>query len=157
MTQAKKTLKERFFHAFLFEILAIGLCAPVAAWAMGKSPVRNGRADRGIAWIALVWNMIYNAGFDRIENRFGWTRTLRLRVVHAFGFELGLILIVIPLAAWWLNISLWQAFVLDIALVLFYLPYAFLYNLAYDRSRPRVMKWLSRNDEPAARGAMKWP
>ena len=42
-----------------------------------------------------------------------------------FGFELGLILIVIPLAAWWLNISLWQAFVLDIALVLFYLPYAF--------------------------------
>ena len=28
MTQAKKTLKERFLHAFLFEILAIGLCAP---------------------------------------------------------------------------------------------------------------------------------
>ncbi len=33
---------------------------------------------------------------------------------------------------------------LDIALVLFYLPYAFLYNLAYDRSRPRVMQWLNR-------------
>ena len=28
--------------------------------------------------------------------------------------------------------------------VLFYLPYAFLYNLAYDRSRPRVMQWLNR-------------
>ena len=40
--------------------------------------------------------MIYNAGFDRLENRYGLTRNLRLRVIHAFGFELGLILIVIP-------------------------------------------------------------
>ncbi|AUA55043.1 Predicted membrane protein [Achromobacter spanius] len=139
-----KTLKERFFHAFLFEILAIGLCAPAAAWAMGKSLFEMGVLTAVIAWIALVWNMIYNAGFDRLENRLGFTRNMRVRVVHAFGFELGLILIVIPLAAWWLNISLWEAFVLDIALVLFYLPYAFLYNLAYDRSRPRVMQWLGR-------------
>lgn len=144
MTQATKSLKERFFHAFLFEILAIGLCAPAAAWAMGKSLIEMGVLTAVIAWIALVWNMIYNAGFDRVENRFGFKRTMGVRVVHAFGFELGLILIVIPLAAWWLSISLWEAFVLDIALVLFYLPYAFLYNLAYDRSRPRVMAWLKR-------------
>ncbi|CAB3699421.1 multidrug/biocide efflux PACE transporter [Achromobacter pestifer] len=150
MTQTTKTLKERFFHAFLFEILAIGLCAPAAAWAMGKSLFEMGVLTAVIAWIALVWNMIYNAGFDRVENRFGWTRNLRVRIVHAFGFELGLILIVIPLAAWWLNISLWEAFVLDIALVLFYLPYAFLYNLAYDRSRPRVMQWLNRSRADAA-------
>ena len=71
-------------------------------------------------------------------------------MIHAFGFELGLILIVIPLAAWWLSISLWQAFVLDIGLVLFYLPYAFFYNLAYDRARPRVMAWLARGAKDAA-------
>lgn len=150
MTQAKKTLKERFLHAFLFEILAIGLCAPVAAWAMGKSLFEMGVLTAVIAWIALVWNMIYNAGFDRIENRFGFTRNLRVRILHAFGFELGLILIVIPLAAWWLSISLWQAFVLDIALVLFYLPYAFFYNLGYDRARPHVLNWLSRRAGAAA-------
>ncbi|WP_238923936.1 multidrug/biocide efflux PACE transporter [Achromobacter ruhlandii] len=150
MTQAKKTIKERFIHAFLFEILAIGLCAPVAAWAMGKSLFEMGVLTAVIAWIALVWNMIYNAGFDRLENRLGITRNLRVRVIHAFGFELGLILIVIPLAAWWLNISLWQAFVLDIALVLFYLPYAFFYNLGYDRARPRVIAWLARGAKDAA-------
>ena len=100
----------------MFEIIAFGLCAPVAAWAMG------------------------------------WTRTFRIRVLHAFGFEFGLILIVIPLAAWWLSIGLWEAFVLDIALVLFYLPYAFFYNLAYDRSRPRVIAWLSRRSGAAAAG-----
>ena len=157
MTQAKKTLKERFLHAFLFEILAIGLCAPVAAWAMGKSLFEMGVLTAVIAWIALVWNMIYNAGFDRLENRYGLTRNLRLRVIHAFGFELGLILIVIPLAAWWLNISLWQAFVLDIALVLFYLPYAFFYNLAYDKSRSRVIRWLERRRGGACEAAAVTP
>ena len=157
MTQAKKTLKERFFHAFLFEILAIGLCAPIAAWAMGKSLFEMGVLTAVIAWIALVWNMIYNAAFDRLENRLGVTRNLRVRVVHAFGFELGLILIVIPLAAWWLQISLWQAFVLDIALVLFYLPYAFFYNLGYDRARPRVMAWLTRGAADAAEPAAATP
>lgn len=154
MTQAKKTLKERFFHAFLFEILAIGLCAPIAAWTMGKSLFEMGLLTAAIAWIALFWNIIYNAAFDRLENRLGMTRTLRVRVAHVFGFELGLLLIVIPLAAWWLSISLWQAFVLDIALVLFYLPYAFFYNLAYDCARPRARAWLTRGgDKNAAASA----
>ena len=49
-TQAKKTLKERFLHAFLFEIIAIGLCAPVAAWAMGKSLFEMGVLTAVIAW-----------------------------------------------------------------------------------------------------------
>ena len=95
-----------------------------------------------IAWIALVWNMIYNAGFERIERRMGWRRSFRVRVIHAFGFEFGLIVIVIPLLMWWLNVSLLDAFVLDIALVLFYLPYAFFYNLAYDTLRA---KWWGRD------------
>ena len=55
MTQAKKSIKERFLHAFLFEILAIGLCAPVAAWAMGKSLFEMGVLTAVIAWICLLY------------------------------------------------------------------------------------------------------
>lgn len=139
MTQATKSLKERFFHAFMFEILAIGLCAPAAAWVMNKSLFEMGVLTGVIAFIALVWNMIYNAGFDRLENKLGFVRNMRVRVLHAMGFETGLIIIVIPLAAWWLSIGLWEAFLLDIALVLFYLPYAFFYNLGYDKLRARFM------------------
>lgn len=137
MTQTRKSITERFLHAFVFEALAIGITAPAAAWIMDKSFMRMGVLTIAIAWIALLWNMIYNAAFDRLENHRGWRRTLWLRVVHACGFEGGLILIAIPLAAWWLDIGLWQAFVLDIALVLFYLPYTFLFNLAYDHLRAR--------------------
>ena len=48
----------------------------VAAWAMGKSLFEMGVLTAVIAWIALVWNMIYNAGFDRLKT-VGLTRNLR--------------------------------------------------------------------------------
>jgi uncharacterized membrane protein len=55
----------------------------------------------------------------------------------------------VPLAAWWLGISLWAAFLLDIGIVLFFLPYTFLYNLAYDRLRVRVINRQLRKKELA--------
>ena len=42
-------------------------------------------------------------------------------------------------AAWWLGIGLWEAFVLDIAIVLFFLPYTFGFNWAYDHIRAKVV------------------
>ena len=65
MTQAKKTLKERFLLSCSKSWPSA--CAPVAAWAMGKSLFEMGVLTAVIAWIALVWNMIYNAGFDRLK------------------------------------------------------------------------------------------
>ena len=38
--------------------------------------------------------------------------------------------------AWYLGISLWQAFVMDLAIAGFYVAYAFLFNLAYDHIFP---------------------
>ena len=52
---------------------------------------------------------------------------------------IGLIIAVVPLAAWWLDIGLWEAFILDIAIVLFFLPYTFCFNWAYDHIRAQVV------------------
>ena len=134
---SRKSLKERFLHAFFFEVIAIGLSAPVAAWAMDKPVFDMGVLTAVIALIALFWNMLYNAGFERLERRFHLARTLAVRVLHACGFEVGLVLIVVPLAAWWLAIGWWAAFMLDLGFLMFYLPYAFFYNLAYDKLRAR--------------------
>ena len=38
----------------------------------------------------------------------------------------------IPLIAWWLDISLWQAFVLDFALMLIIPCYSFIFNYFFD-------------------------
>ena len=61
---------------------------------------------------------------------------MAVRVLHAVLFEAGLIVLLIPFIAWYLDISLWAALVMDIAIVVFYLVYAFFFNIAYDRVFP---------------------
>ena len=135
----KKSIKEWFVHALLFEALAIALCAPLGAWLLDYSMVHIGLLTLMISLIAMVWNMGFNAAFDHFQRQLGFDRTLAVRAGHSVVFEIGLILAVVPLAAWWLGIGLWQAFLLDIGIALFFLPCTFFFNLAYDRLRPRFV------------------
>lgn len=138
-TPYDRSWSERIFHAFTFEVLAIGISAPLAAWLTGKSVLDMGVLTAVIAAMALAWNMIYNWGFDRLQRQYGFTRSMKVRAAHAVGFEAGLIFMAVPFVAWWLDVTLWHALVVDIGLVLFYLPYTFLYNLGYDSLRARVL------------------
>lgn len=135
----QKSVKERFFHALGFEVLAIAICAPLGAWLLGYSLAHMGVLTLMISLIAMLWNMAFNAIFDAAQRRLGFRRTLGARVVHSVIFEIGLILAVVPLAAWWLDIGVWEAFVLDIGIVLFFLPYTFAFNWTYDHLRERVV------------------
>ncbi|KPY33323.1 Uncharacterized protein ALO52_04159 [Pseudomonas syringae pv. primulae] len=107
---------------------------------MNHSLAMMGAMTVMISTVAMLWNMVYNALFDRLRARFGFAMSLMTRALHALGFEGGLILAVVPLAAWWLSISLLEAFVLDIGLLLMFLPYTMLFNWAYDKVRERVMQ-----------------
>lgn len=142
-----KSLRERFFQAFLFEIIAVVLCSVVGAWLLGYSLAHMGALTVAISTVAMLWNMVFNALFDRLQNRMGFRRGVVARVLHAIGFEVGLLMAIVPMAAWWLDISLWRAFWLDIGVALFFLPYTFLYNLAYDTLRAR---WVQRRQSAAA-------
>ena len=141
----KKSKTERFLHALIFEVIAIAICAPLGAWLLGYSLAHMGILTLMISLLAMAWNMAFNALFDSAQRRWGFTRNFKARAVHAVLFEIGLIMAVVPLAAWWLDISLWAAFVLDIGIVLFFLPYTFVFNWAYDTLRA---KWLAR-ESPA--------
>ena len=134
-----KSIKERFFHALVFEVLAIAICAPLGAWLLGYPLAQIGLLTLMISLIAMGWNMLFNAAFDRAQRRMGFDRTLAARAAHSIIFEIGLLLAVVPLAAWWLSIGLWEAFVLDIGIVLFFLPYTFFFNLTYDHLRTRFV------------------
>lgn len=134
-----RTLKECFFHAVGFEVLAIALVSPIAAWAMNKPLFQMGALAIMLSTVAMVWNIIYNAGFDRLYPREKVTRGIGLRILHALGFEGGFILIGLPLAAWMLGVSLWQAFLIEVAFFLFFLPYTVVYNWLYDKVRERFV------------------
>ena len=131
----QKSVKERFFHALGFEVLAIAICAPLGAWLLGYSLAHMGLLTLMISLIAMAWNMVFNMAFDGAQRQMGFKRNFSARVVHSVLFEVGLILAVVPLAAWWLDIGLWEAFVLDIGIVLFFLPYTFVFNWTYDHVR----------------------
>ena len=117
-----RSLKERFLHALGFETLAILTVSPLAAWAMDKPLFEMGALALMLSTVAMLWNMIYNTIFDRLCPPGQIHRGLLIRVLHALLFEGGFILIGLPIAAWMLGISLWQAFLLEVAFFPFSCP-----------------------------------
>jgi uncharacterized membrane protein len=109
-------------------------------WIMHQSLTHAWGLAIAISTIAMLWNMLFNAAFDRAQARMGFRRTLWVRALHALLFEIGLTLAVVPLAAWWLDISLLNAFILDIGLLVFFLFYGFIYNWCYDVVRARLVE-----------------
>ncbi|WP_435930209.1 multidrug/biocide efflux PACE transporter [Dryocola sp. BD613] len=139
MQSQKRSFHERILHAVGFEVIAIGICAPAAAWMMDKPLFQMGALAIMLSTVAMVWNIIYNAAFDRFFP-LGQSRRMPLRVGHALGFEGGFILIGLPLAAWMLNITLLTAFMVEIGFFLFFLPYTVIYNWCYDALRHRRLQ-----------------
>ena len=135
-----KSITERVCQALGFEGLALLICTPLLAWIMDKPAVEMGMVTLAISLMALTWNVIFNGLFDRLKARLQLSNNGRTRIVHALLFEGGLIIVVVPLVAGWLNISLLQAFMLDIGVLLFFLPYTYVYHWAYDVIRERVTR-----------------
>lgn len=133
-----RTTRDRIRHAISFEIIGILLIVPLGALGLGMSMESMGVVAVFGASIATLWNYIYNIGFDRIMKRVLGTvhKTLAIRVVHTILFELGLLTVTLPFIALYLGVTIWQALLIDIAYVIFYLIYAFVFNWTYDQIFP---------------------
>lgn len=142
----QRSAAERIGHALAFELIALLICAPALAWLLGKPLLQLGLLTLMFSTVAMLWNMLFNYLFDRAQQRLGFRRDLRVRLCHAALFEGGLIVVLVPLAAWWLSIGLLEALLLDIGLILFFLPYTVAFNWSWDVLRER---WLVRRARPA--------
>jgi len=133
-----RTTVDRIRHAVSFEVIGIIIATPLAAFAFHLPGGDSAVVVVASATVAMLWNYIYNLGFDHLMQRLtgGTAKTTPIRVAHAVLFELGLLMIMLPLVAWYLQISIWQALIMDIALAVFYMAYAFVFNWAYDRVFP---------------------
>ncbi|MCR0985685.1 PACE efflux transporter [Roseomonas populi] len=133
-----RTTRDRIRHAILFELIGLALIIPLGGLVFGLGAETMGVIGVGSAVAATAWNYAYNLGFDRAMQRWaGHTRkSLGLRIAHAVLFEAGLLVILLPPIAWYLGVTLVQAFVMDLAIAAFYVAYAFAFNLAYDRVFP---------------------
>ena len=126
-------IQRKIVYVALYEAIAI---ACTTAGLAGLADHDAGAA--GIAAIlasatAVAWNLVYNTLFEAWEARQAKRgRSLTRRVVHAIGFEGGLVLAIVPMFAWALQTSLVDAFLLDIGLVVFFVLYSFAFNWAFD-------------------------
>ncbi|QEL55078.1 multidrug/biocide efflux PACE transporter [Chromobacterium paludis] len=139
MLASDKKLGERILHAVLYEACAMALLVPLAAMLMQENVLHMGALALMMSTVAMLWNMVFNAWFERLEKRFGWRRTVAVRSAHALGFEGGLVVMLVPLAAWWLGVGWWQALLLDLGFFVFFLPYTYVFNWLYDHLRARLL------------------
>jgi len=129
-----RSFGDRVQHAVLFELIGLAMFTPLAAIVFNQPIAHMGVIGVVGATVATLWNFIYNLGFDQALMRLRGKvqKTINIRIIHAVLFEAGLVLILIPFIAWYLQITLVAALLMDIAVVTFYLVYAFVFNIAYD-------------------------
>ncbi len=126
-------LKRRVVYVTLYEAIAITVCAVAFALLTGHSVLYASALSVAASAVAVVWNLAFNTLFEAWEARQAVRgRSLRRRIAHALGFEGGLVVLLVPLIAWWLGVSLMQALWMDLGLVVFFLVYTFVFNWAFD-------------------------
>ena len=133
-----RTTSDRIRHAILFEVFGLILMIGGGVLLTGFDVHALGVIGVVSSIVAPLWNYAYNWMFDRamLRLRGSTLKTHPIRALHAVLFEAGLLVLLLPFVAWMLGVSLWQAFLFDLAIAVFYIVYGYAYNWAYDRVFP---------------------
>ncbi|MES2579973.1 MAG: PACE efflux transporter [Pseudomonadota bacterium] len=127
-------LIRRVLQAILYEIGAIALTSPIIGLAFDTSASSALTLAAIMSTIALAWNYVFNAIFERWESRQTVKgRSIWRRLAHGIGFEGGLVMMLVPLMAYWLDISLLNAFYAEMGILLVFFVYAITFTWAFDK------------------------
>ena len=130
MTPARR----KIVYAVSFEALGT-LVASVALTLMSDASAGSSLVLSALtATIALCWSFVFNTVFEAWEARQPVKgRSLRRRTVHALMFEGGLVLICIPVMAWWLQVGYLEALVYEAGLIALFIVYTYVFTWGFDR------------------------
>ncbi|MBL8346838.1 MAG: PACE efflux transporter [Rubrivivax sp.] len=124
----------RVLQAVLYEVFAAAFVGPVLGLAFDQPQSSTFLLAVVLSSIALCWNYLFNALFERWESRRAVKgRSMARRLAHGAGFEGGLTVILVPVMALWLNTSLLVAFLANLGLLAFFFFYAIGFTWAFDR------------------------
>jgi uncharacterized membrane protein len=132
---------ERVFQAVIFEVIALMIIIPTTVLVAGYETDKMIIAGIALSIFAMLWNYIYNIAFDKLMGYNRINRGVAIRISHALGFELGMLVITLPLLAWYLSISWLEAVVLEASFLVFIIFYTFIFNWLYDRYQP-YKRWV---------------
>tara|TARA_R110002049_G_scaffold41156_4_gene124360 strand:- start:1720 stop:2154 length:435 start_codon:yes stop_codon:yes gene_type:complete len=126
--------RRRILQAILYEVFAIAFVGPMLSIIFDKPPASTMGLAFVLSSIALGWNYVFNAIFERWESRQTVRgRSFTRRLAHGIGFEGGLVVILVPVMALWLNTSVLNAFLANLGLLVFFFVYAIAFTWAFDR------------------------
>ncbi|WP_040331730.1 chlorhexidine efflux PACE transporter AceI [Acinetobacter nectaris] len=131
--------KRRLIHAFSYETILLVIIAVALSTFLDMPLEVTGTLGIAMAVTSVVWNMIFNYIFEGVEKKYQLKRTIPVRILHAIGFEGGLMLATIPMVAYALKTSLLEAFLLDLAMTLCILVYTFIFQWCYDIIERRMV------------------
>ena len=124
----------RVLQAVLYETFAIAFVGPVLSVAFDKPATSTLGLAFVLSSIALAWNYVFNAIFERWESRQSVRgRSFARRLAHGIGFEGGLVVLLVPVMAYWLDISFWNEFLANLGLLAFFFVYAIAFTWSFDR------------------------
>ncbi len=130
----------RIIYVISYELIAI-LLTTIGLVALGFGGSNAGVVAVAASTVAVVWNFVWTTVFEAWEGRQeSQTRTLPRRIAHAIGFEGGLVVLLLPIVAWILQVSLLQAFSLEVGLLAFFLVYTFVFAWLFDKVLPPVRR-----------------
>lgn len=140
-----RTKSDRIRQAVSFELIGLATVTPLGSWIYGFPLLDIGTISVISSLVATCWNYVFNFIFDHALRYWRGTtaKTLPLRALHATAFELGLLLILLPIFSWWLDLGYVEAFMIQLSFALFYLVYTIVFTWVYDRVFP----------DPSARAA----
>lgn len=124
----------RVVQAVLYEAFAIAFVGPAMS-LLFEQPVGSSLALAVVmSTIALAWNYVFNGLFEAWEARQAVKgRSFKRRLAHGIGFEGGLVLLLVPVMAYWLETTLLKAFVADLGILAFFFVYAIVFTWAFDK------------------------
>ena len=127
-------LKRKLVYVTCYELIGLSMSTLGLAYLSETQASHTGPLAVMIKTIAMLWNLIFNTLFERWESRQAKRgRSVARRVAHAVGFQLTLVVYLIPLIAWWLDMTLVEALLVDMAFIVLIPCYTFAYNWVFDR------------------------
>ena len=127
-------IRRRILQAILYEGIAIAVVTPTLVLVFSHPPGSAFALSAVMSGIAMAWTYVFNTLFERWESvQSVKGRSLVRRLVHGLGFECGLTVFLLPLMAYWLDVSLLAAFLADIGLLAFFFVYTIVFTWAFDR------------------------
>ncbi len=127
-------VRRRVVFAVMFEGIGLAITTLGLMVFSGSDSATAGGAAFGTMTLALAYNYLFNWGFEAWERRQPVRgRSWKRRLAHGALFEAGLMAVLVPFLAWWLQVGLVEAFLYDLGLLAFFAVYTVAFTWAFDR------------------------